>query len=360
MSKFLMSGLLVMASLAALAAPVAAKDAALMQQAKAMFKPLPSEPPALPDNPYSEAKAELGRHLYFDPRLSRSWLISCNTCHNMGLGGVDLMETSIGHGWSKGPRNAPTVLNSVYHVAQFWDGRAKDLKAQAMGPMQAGVEMNNTPERVEQTLRSIPSYAEMFEAAFPESEQAVSFENTAAAIEVFEATLITPDAPFDQYLRGDAAALTDQAKQGLKHFMDFGCTSCHGGMNLGGHAYFKFGLVNAPATEVRPAEDVGRQSVTGSAADQFVFRVPTLRNVALTAPYFHSGKVWELAEAVKIMAWTQLGRKLEDEQAAAIVAFLASLTGEQPEVVQPILPPHTAETPLPDTSVAASEAPAGH
>ncbi len=327
---------------------------ALLERAQATFQPLPSEPPAIADNPYSAEKEALGELLYFDPRLSRSWLISCNTCHNLGLGGVDLMETSIGHGWQAGPRNAPTVLNSVFHVAQFWDGRAKDLKAQATGPMQAGVEMNNTPSRVVATLASIPEYVTLFEAAFPDSDPAVTFANTAAAIEIFEATLITPNAPFDQYLRGDTDALSADAKRGLQLFMDYGCTACHGGMNMGGHTYFKFGLVRDPGDEVRPATDEGRKNVTGNDADRFVFRVPTLRNVALTPPYFHSGKVWALREAVKIMALAQLGRELGEEDVDAIVAFLETLTGDQPQITYPALPPHTASTPRPMTDVAIS------
>ncbi len=332
----------------------------LMQRAQQTFNPLPSEPPAIPDNAYSKAKDELGKLLYFDPRLSRSWLISCNTCHNLALGGVDMMETSIGHGWQAGPRNAPTVLNSVFHVDQFWDGRADDLKEQAMGPMQASVEMNSEPKRVEQTLASIPEYVERFEKAFPDSDPAVTFENVAAAIEIYETTLITPNSPFDQYLEGDESALSQQAKQGLQVFMDSGCTSCHRGMNLGGDQYFKFGLVSNPGEEVRPTDDKGREQVTGKRADRYVFRVPTLRNVALTAPYFHSGKVWDLGKAVQIMAKAQLGRQLSDADATAVVAFLKSLTGDQPQVDYPVLPPHTAQTPKPVTQVQAGSADMGH
>ncbi len=342
--------LIVIAILFLFGAASAMADSELLKRAKATFAPLPTEAPPIPDNPYSAEKAALGELLYFDPRLSRSWLISCNTCHNLALGGVDLMQTSIGHGWQAGSRNAPTVLNSVFHIAQFWDGRAKDLKAQAVGPMQAGVEMNNTPLRVEQTLASIPEYAERFAAAFPDSEPAVTFANAAAAIETFESTLITPNAPFDQYLRAKTT-LSETAQRGLQLFMDYGCTACHGGMNLGGHAYFKFGLLGDPGEGIRPAGDEGRKKVTGNEADQFVFRVPTLRNIALTAPYFHSGRVWELADAVKIMAKVQLGRVLNDDDTAAIVDFLASLTGEQPKVEYPVLPPHTADTPRPVLTV---------
>ncbi|MBN2254183.1 MAG: cytochrome C peroxidase, partial [Deltaproteobacteria bacterium] len=190
----------------------------LMKKAQSLFKPIPVEPPALKDNPLTPEKIKLGKMLFFDPRLSASWLISCNTCHNMGLGGVDQHETSIGHGWQKGPRNAPTVLNAVFNFAQFWDGRAEDLMAQAKGPVQASVEMNNTPERVVKTLKSMPEYVQLFQKAFPEESEAVTFDNMARAIEAFEATLLTPDSRFDQYLKGDGKALTEQEKKGLELF----------------------------------------------------------------------------------------------------------------------------------------------
>ena len=168
----------------------------------------PESPPAIEDATVSPAAVELGKMLYFDPRLSASHLLSCNTCHNVGLAGVDLQETSTGHGWQKGPRNAPTVLNAAFNQAQFWDGRAPDLREQAKGPIQAAVEMSNSPERVVETLRMIPEYVDRFEAAFPADATPLSFDNVARAIEAFEATLVTPDAPFDRYLAGDHAALS--------------------------------------------------------------------------------------------------------------------------------------------------------
>ena len=285
----------------------AAPSDPLIQQAQALFSPIPDQPPTLEDNISTPAKNELGKMLFFEPRLSSSWLISCNTCHNVGLGGVDLMETSIGHGWQKGPRNAPTVLNAVFNIAQFWDGRAEDLAAQAQGPVQAGVEMNNTPERAMETLRSIPEYVERFQAAFPGEDDPVTFDNMALAIEVFEATLITPDSPFDRFLKGDAGALTEPQRTGLSTFIAKGCTACHNGVNLGGGGYFPFGLVQRPDAEILPPGDHGRFAVTRTESDQYVFKAPTLRNIHLTPPYFHSGKVWGLGQAVQVMGTAQVG-----------------------------------------------------
>jgi cytochrome c peroxidase len=258
------------------------------------------------------------------------------------------METSIGHGWQAGPRNAPTVLNSVYNLAQFWDGRAADLMEQAQGPVQAAVEMNSTPERTVETLQSIPDYVEMFAEAFPGEADPVTFENMARAIEAFEATLVTPNSPFDRYLGGDDAALTEAEKQGLALFMDSGCTACHGGILLGGTSYQRFGAARNPGAELLPPEDRGRFAVTGDASDEFAFKVPVLRNIDLTAPYFHTGKVWSLEEAVEVMGQAQLGRDFTEEESGQITTFLLSLTGDQPVVEYPVLPPHTADTPLPD------------
>ena len=209
-----------------------------------VFKPIPNKTPVLKDNPANPDKIKLGKMLYFDPRLSSSFLISCNTCHNLGLGGADLQETSIGHGWQKGPRNAPTVLNSVFNIAQFWDGRAKDLEEQAKGPLQASVEMNNTPDRVVETLRSIPEYVAYFKKAFPGEKDPLTFDNVAKAIEVFETILLTPNSCFDRYLKGDPKALSTKERQGLELFMAKGCSTCHNGINVGGGGYFPFGLVD--------------------------------------------------------------------------------------------------------------------
>jgi cytochrome c peroxidase len=322
----------------------------LQSRAKSLFKPVPAKAPAQKNNPSSPAKIELGKKLYFDPRLSASQLISCNTCHNVGLGGADLQETSIGHGWQKGPRNAPTVLNAVFNIAQFWDGRAEDLKAQAKGPVQASVEMNNKPERVVATLTGIPGYAPLFAKAFPGQKDPVSFDNMAKAIEAFEATLLTPDSPFDRYLKGDRKALGQQERKGLALFLDKGCVACHGGLNVGGAGYFPFGVTGTPSADIRPPADTGRFKVTNTAQDNYVFRSPSLRNVAITQPYFHSGKVWNLNEAVAVMGSAQLGIKLSGDEAQSVAAFLKTLTGRQPQVDHPILPPSVDGTPQPITN----------
>lgn len=319
----------------------------LQKRAQTMFKPIPRSAPALEGNKQTPAKLLLGKMLYFDPRLSSSNLISCNTCHNVGLGGGDLQETSVGHGWQKGPRNAPTVLNAVFNVAQFWDGRAKDLMEQAKGPVQASVEMNNKPERVVETLKSIPEYVSLFAKAFPGQKEPLTFDNMAKAIEVFEATLLTPDGQFDRYLKGDRKALGAREQDGLRLFMNKGCAACHSGVNVGGGGYFPFGVVEKPAGEIRPVADTGRFKVTNTASDEYVFRSPSLRNIDLTPPYFHSGKVWKLSEAVAIMGSAQLGIKLNDDEARKIVAFLGTLTGRQPKVEYPILPPNSPTTPQP-------------
>ncbi len=319
----------------------------LDRRAKALFQPIPQSPPVLQGNPASAPKVELGKMLYFDPRLSSSGLISCNTCHNVGLGGVDLLETSVGHGWQKGPRNAPTVLNAVFNVAQFWDGRAKDLAEQAKGPVQASVEMNSTPRRVVEVLNSLPGYGALFKKAFPGEKQPVTFDNMARAIEVFESTLITPNAPFDRFLRGESSGLGALEREGLELFMDKGCGSCHNGINIGGLGYFPFGVTKVPDAEIMPVGDLGRFKVTNTAGDKYVFRAPPLRNVAITPPYFHSGKVWKLRDAVAIMGSAQLGITLTPAESDRIVSFLGTLTGDQPRVEHPVLPPNTDETPRP-------------
>ncbi len=322
----------------------------LRDEALAMFQPLPSTVPAVRDNPITPEKVDLGKALFFDPRLSASGVFSCNSCHNLATGGDDNLETSIGHGWQKGPRNAPTVLNAVFNEAQFWDGRAEDLKAQAKGPVQAGVEMANTPDNVVVTLKSMPDYVSWFGEAFPGEADPVTFDNMAKAIEAFEATLLTP-APFDSFLNGDEAALTDMQKAGLQIFMDKGCVSCHSGINLGGTGYYPFGLIEKPGADVLPENDKGRFAVTATADDSYVFRAAPLRNIALTAPYFHSGRVWDLRQAVAIMGTSQLGEELNDQEVDQIVAFLGALTGKMPEVVYPVLPAETGETPRPSGEI---------
>ena len=348
-SRFLTA---LLAGSALLALPQLATADELLDEAKEIFKPIPSVVPAVKDNAITGEKIELGKMLFFDPRLSSSALISCNTCHNLGMGGDDNLETSIGHGWQKGPRNAPTVLNAVFNIAQFWDGRAEDLKAQAKGPVQAGVEMASTPARVEETLKSMPEYVTRFTDAFPGDENPVSFDNMAKAIEAFEATLITPASRFDQYLEGNTKVLTDLEKAGLKYFMDKGCAACHAGVNMGGEGYYPFGVVEQPGADILPEGDKGRFAVTKTADEEYVFRAGPLRNIELTAPYFHSGKVWDLEQAVAIMGVAQLGEELSGDEVKAITAFLKTLTGEQPKVDYPILPVETAATPKPEAMVA--------
>ena len=338
---------LLLVTMGCLASAPAWSQSALMKQAQGLFKPLPEAPPALPGNPATPAKVELGKMLYFDPRLSESHAISCNSCHIIGMGGVDLQETSLGHRWQRGGRNAPTVYNAVFDVAQFWDGRAKDLEQQAGGPMVNPVEMGTTDAHVVEQLKGIPGYAAYFAKAFPGKPDALTFDDVRRAIAVFEATLITPNAPFDRYLKGDERALDADQKAGLALFINKGCAACHNGINVGGRMYAPFGVVERPGADVLPPGDKGRFAVTKTASDEYVFRVPSLRNVALTPPYFHSGKVWSLRQAVAIMGSSQLGAKLTDEEVTKITRFLDALTGDQPVVTLPILPPSGEKTPRP-------------
>ncbi|MDM7946893.1 MAG: cytochrome-c peroxidase [Oceanibaculum nanhaiense] len=321
------------------------RDAALE-----VFKPLPSTIPAVKNNRITPEKIDLGKALFFDPRLSASGVFSCNSCHNLATGGDDNLPTSIGHGWQRGPRNSPTVFNSVLNEAQFWDGRAADLREQAKGPIQAGVEMANTPPVVMATIKSMPQYVDWFKKAFPGEKDPVTFDNLAKAIEAFEATLITP-APFDAFLNGDGEALTADQKKGLALFMDKGCSACHSGVNVGGHGYYPFGVIEKPGAEILPPDDKGRYEVTKTADDEYVYRASPLRNIAVTAPYFHSGMVWDLQVAVAIMGTSQLGEELNNEEVRLITAFLESLTGAVPPVVYPVLPPETAKTPRPTSEI---------
>jgi len=337
-------GTVALAFFAGAGAALAAEDpAALRDEALAYFEPIPESPESAPE----ANQVELGKMLFFEPRLSEGHNISCNTCHNLGTGGADLARVSLGHRWQEGGRNSPTVLNSVFNLAQFWDGRAADLKAQAGGPMVNPVEMGSTQDHVVEMLKGIPGYAAYFSAAFPGDADPVSFENATTAIAAFEDTLITPDAPLDLFLKGDDTAMSAEQLNGLRTFIDAGCVACHNGRNLGGSSYQPFGVVERPDWTVLPPEDKGRFAVTRSAGDEYVFKVPTLRNVVLTPPYFHSGSVWDLNEAVGIMGTAQLGEDLDKTQVAEIVAFLGALTGNQPQVVYPVLPPSTADTPRP-------------
>lgn len=295
------------------------------------FATLPSVPPIPEDNPMTPEKIELGLMLYFEPRLSASGLISCHTCHNLSLGGTDRLPTSLGHDFMTGGRNAPTVLNAAFFNQQFWDGRAASLEEQAEGPIQAGVEMAMPADMAVLAIQGIKGYRPYFEAAFPGEEEPITFENIVAAIATFERTLTTPNDPLDQYLRGDEDALSPEALEGMQVFQQTGCIACHNGpvLSLGILVRFAHG------------DDPGAMAVTGNEADEQLFRISTLRNISLTAPYFHDGSAATLAEAVQTMATVQLGRpELGDEQLDAILAFLNSLIGDLPEVVIPFLPPH--------------------
>jgi len=343
LSHTVLAGLLISGSSAVFAQPDAAQ---IRERAQQFFKPIPEVEVIIKERNLNPDRIELGKMLFFEPRLSKSHIISCNTCHSVGRGGVDNISTSIGHGWQHGPRNSPTVLNAVFNVAQFWDGRAADLKEQAKGPVQASVEMNATPKHVEDTLQSIPEYVELFKKAFPGEQNPVTFDNMAKAIEDFEITLITPNSKFDQFLEGKNS-LNKEELVGLQLFMDKGCIACHSGINVGGQSYFPFGLVKKPGADILPEDDRGRFAVTKTASDEYVFRAAPLRNIELTAPYFHSGEVWNLEQAVAIMGTSQLGAELSDDEVKAIASFLRTLTGEQPKVVYPTLPPSTKSTPKP-------------
>jgi len=285
------------------------------------------------------AKVELGKKLWFDPRLSRSGFISCNSCHNLSMGGSDNLKTSIGDKWQKGPINSPTVLNSSLNMAQFWDGRAKDLKDQAGGPIANPGEMAFTHDLAVDMLRSIPQYVAEFRKVFGNDK--LDIDQVTLAIAAFEETLVTPNARFDKWLKGDKKAINAQELSGYRLFKDSGCVACHNGQNLGGTSFQKMGLVEPYKTD-NPAE--GRSAVTGNDAERFNFKVPTLRNVELTYPYFHDGAADTLAEAVDTMGRIQLGRKFSDKENADIVAFLKALTGDQPRLMMPILPPSSDKT----------------
>ncbi len=298
--------------------------------------------PIRPVQTVNLAQVELGKKLYFDPRLSKSGFISCNSCHNLSMGGTDNLTTSIGHNWQRGPINAPTVLNSSMNVAQFWDGRAADLKAQAGGPIANPKEMAFNHTLAIDVLESIPGYVHDFKLVFGSDK--IDIDMVTTAIAEFEKTLVTPNSRFDQWLLGDANALTADEQAGYKLFKESGCVGCHNGAAVGGNSFQKMGVIE-PYQTSNPAEGVF--GVTGKDADRFRFKVPTLRNVALTYPYFHDGGAATLSEAVETMGRLQLGKTFTPEQNALIVAFLKSLTGDQPNFQLPQLPPSTEQTPRP-------------
>jgi len=302
-------------------------------------EPIQPISPAKVTNP---ALVELGKQLYFDPRLSKSGFISCNSCHNLSMGGTDNIKTSIGHNWQEGPINSPTVLNSSLNVAQFWDGRAADLKEQAGGPIANPGEMGFSHTLAVGMLQTIPGYVSAFKKAFGSDQ--IDIDKVTKAIAAFEETLVTPNSRFDQWLKGNKKALTEQELAGYRLFKETGCVACHNGPAVGGNSFQKFGVVE-PYKGDSKAE--GRAAVTGKDADRFNFKVPTLRNVEMTYPYFHDGAANTLAEAVDTMARIQLGKKFTAEENAKVVAFLKTLTGDQPNFKLPILPPSADATPRP-------------
>lgn len=293
----------------------------------------------IPKPPQQEAKIELGKMLWFDPRLSLSGKVSCNTCHDLSTNGADTKPLSIGYAGRKGTVNSPTVFNAEKQIAQFWDGRAKTLAEQATGPITNPLEMAMTPELAEGVIRSIPGYIPYFEKAFGSKNP--TFSEIAEALAAFETTLTTPNAPFERYLKGDKNALTQQQIDGLKLFRRSGCIRCHSGNLLGGTSFQKVGSVRPYVTD---NSSKGRMDVSGKPWDEMMFKVPTLLNVERTAPYFHDGAVKTLPDAVKKMADIQLDMNLSEKQVEEIVAFLESLNGELPKIEKPTLPPSGPET----------------
>ncbi|AXX91938.1 cytochrome C biogenesis protein CcsA [Malaciobacter molluscorum LMG 25693] len=289
------------------------------------------------NDPITKEKVELGKKLYFDPRLSKSGIISCNTCHNLGLGGSDGVSAAIGHKWTMNPHhlNSPTVYNSVFFDVQFWDGRSKHLADQAQGPVQAGPEMASPKSLVEKRINSIPDYVNEFKKAYTDDVK-ISFEKITSTIAIFEKTLVTPSR-FDSFLNGKENALTKEEKKGLNTFIDKGCASCHNGIALGG--------------TMQPFQVAAKYSfakVGDFKGDKnSMVKTPTLRNITETAPYFHNGQIWSLSKAVKEMGSTQLGIKISDKEANEIVTFLKSLKGDKPQIVYPQLPESTINTPQP-------------
>ncbi|MGX2983409.1 cytochrome-c peroxidase [Helicobacter sp. 23-1045] len=283
---------------------------------------------------FSTAKAELGKKLYFEPRLSKSGIISCNTCHNLGLGGTDGISAAVGHRWSANPHhlNSPTVFNSVFNTSQFWDGRAGHLADQAKGPIEAEPEMATPAKLAVEKIASLPEYVAEFKKLYGK----VNFDNIADAIANFERTLITPSR-FDKFLNGDERALSKDEQAGLKTFLDKGCASCHSGVNLGG---------TMQAFEVAGKYKFANLGDFKGDKNGMV-KTPTLRNVAETAPYFHNGAIWSLRDAIKEMGSIQLGIDISDAEAKSIEIFLHALSGEKPKIKYPQLPISTEKTPKP-------------
>ena len=328
------------------------EDKALLKQAQSLFQPLPSPQEMQKAHPFTPEQVALGHQLWFDSRLSRGNTVSCNSCHNLASAGVDNTPTSQGHKGQMGGRNSPTVLNAALLGSQFWDGRAATVEEQAGGPLLNPVEMANIDKAaVAKKIADIPEYQAQFKKAYADKGGAVNFENITDAIAAFERTLLTPS-KWDDYLRGNINALTPQERQGVRSFINNGCIACHQGVNLGGNSFQKFGLVKGPYWQFTGSKkhDEGRFEVTKAENDKFVFRVPGLRNVALTYPYFHDGSVWELDKAIAIMGEAQLGKQLPQSEVDNISAFLKTLSGKVPESARmlPELPPSVSANSRPD------------
>ena len=315
---------LILSALASLiiATPALADDNAWT----AVFKPLPQVADSA-ENPVTLPKVALGRRLYSDTRLSLDNDLSCNSCHNLNNCGVDNEPASPGHKGQRGDRNSPSSFNAALHIAQFWDGRAATVEAQALGPILNPKEMAMPSEaEVIKRLQADPATVSEFKAAFPGQADPVTYANVGNAIGAFERTLMTPSR-FDRFLSGDQEALTDAEKKGGKLFVETGCVACHNGVSVGGMMYNKLGLVKP-----YPTKDMGRFNLTKQETDKLVFKVSSLRNVDKTGPYFHDGSIKTLPEAVSTMAEYQLGKQLTPDQVNEIVAFLKTLTAEKPVV----------------------------
>lgn len=320
----------------------AARAADLSESFLAMFKPLPAEAPAA-DNELTEAKINLGRQLYYDKRFSKSQQISCNSCHVLDKYGTDNAAFSSGHNGQKGGRSAPTVYNAALHIAQFWDGRAPTVEEQAKGPVLNPIEMAMpSAEYVIEVIKSIPGYVDGFKAAFPGEADPVNYDNFGKAIGAFERKLMTPS-KWDDFLKGDKAALSDEEKKGFNTFVTVGCVTCHNGAAVGGAMYQKLGLVK-PWPGLK---DQGRFEATKQEQDKFFFKVPSLRNITETGPYLHDGSVTKLGDMVKKMAEYQLGKTISNEECASIITFLKALKGNLPSdyIKEPALPASGPNTP---------------
>ncbi|ALJ03955.1 cytochrome C peroxidase [Pseudalgibacter alginicilyticus] len=307
---------------------------ALQKKASMLFGTLPIQADN-PENEITEEKVALGQKLYFDNRLSKDNTQSCNTCHNLKTFGVDNLSTSPGNNGGLGTRNSPTVLNAALHTDQFWDGREPDVEAQAGGPILNPVEMAMPSEEiVVERLLEDADYLEMFGLAFPADQEPISYKNIQKAIGAFERKLITPSR-FDDFLAGDLESLNEKELYGLQIFMDNGCTACHSGNALGGNVHQKFGLFDDYWHHTKSENiDKGKFEVTNNEGDKYIFKSPSLRNIAKTYPYFHDGSVHDLEDAVAIMGKIQLNKDFTAEELEAMVAFLNSLTGELPEEIK--------------------------